>query len=92
MLDQAAGGSRVTRALNAASADYLRALGCRSWRRQVGELDIPDRVAQRLGERSDERLTRLDLLESSIRWEMAALLCERTIGNWGCDVVLGGYR
>ena len=92
LLDQAARGSRVTRALSATNADYLRALSCRSWRRQVGELDLPVRVASRLGGAIDDRLARLELLESAIRWEAAALLCERTIGNWGSDVVLGGFR
>lgn len=92
LLDRAAGSSRVTRALSSASADYLRALSCRSWRRQVGEIDLPVRVQARLGDEVDLRLGQSELLESAIRWEQAALLCERTIGNWGSDVLLGGFR
>jgi hypothetical protein len=92
LLDQAARSSRVTRALSTANADYLRALGCRSWRRQVGELDVPVRVASRVGDTADERLARVELLEPALRWEMAALLCDRTMANWGSDVVLGGFR
>ncbi len=92
LLDQAARSSRVTRVLSSAGADYLRALSCRGWRRQVGELDVPVRVASRLDGDVDARLARLELLESAIHWETAAILCERTMGNWGSDVVLGGFR
>jgi len=92
LLDRASRASRVTRALSSANADYLRALSCGSWRRQVGELDVPVRVVTRVAESIDTRLTRLDLLEPAIRWEMAALLCDRTMVNWGSDVVLGGFR
>ena len=92
LLDQAARSSKVTRALSASSADYLRALSCRSWRRQATELDLPGRLASRLGEAAERHLARLDLLESAVRWETASLLCERTMANWGRAVVLGGFR
>lgn len=92
LLDQAAGSSRVTRALSGSNADYLRALGCRSWRRHIVELDLPVRVLSRLGDRVEERLGRCDLLEPAIRWEIGALLCERTMGAWGSEVVLAGFR
>lgn len=92
LLDRAAGSSRVTRALTSSSADYLRALSCRSWRRHVAELDLPVRVSSRLGDRVEERLGRCDLLDAAVKWEIAALLCERTMGNWGSDVALGGFR
>lgn len=92
LLDRAASSSRVTRALTSANADYLRALSCRSWRRQVGEIDLPVRVLSRLGDEVEGRLSQSELLESAIKWETASLLCGRTIGNWGSDVVLGGFR
>ena len=92
LLDRAAGSSRVTRALSSGDADYLRALSCRSWRRQVAEIDLPTRVHSRLGDEIEARLAHTELLESAIRWETAALLCGRTVGNWGSDVVLGGFR
>lgn len=92
LLDRAAGSGRVTRALSASHADYLRALSCRCFRRQVGELDLPSRVANLLGERPDELLGRCELLEEAIAWERASLLSERTMGTWGTGVVLGGLR
>ncbi len=91
-LDRAAGTSRVTKALTASNADYLRALSCRSWRRQSGELAIPARVTGRVGEGLEERLARCDLLGSAIRWEVAAVLAERSMANWGSQVVLAGFR
>lgn len=92
VLDRAARSSRVTRALSSTSADYLRALSCRSWRRQVAELDLPVRVVAGLGEEPDRLLGRCDLLEDAIRWETAALLCGRTMGEWGSGVIRGGMR
>lgn len=90
LLDQAACSSRVTRALTAANADYLRALSCRSWRRDRSELDLPVRVLARVGDRLEQRLARCELLEAAIRWEIGALLSERSMGNWGSEVVLAG--
>lgn len=92
LLDRAASGSRVTRALSSSNADYLRALSCRSWRRQVAEIDLPIRILSRLGDEVEYRLRHSELLESAIKWEAASLLCGRTIGNWGSDVALGGFR
>ena len=92
LLDRAARAGRITRALSASHADYLRALSCRSFRRQVGELDLPSRVVNLLGERPDELLGRCELLEEAIAWERASLLSERTMGTWGTGVVLGGLR
>ena len=92
LLDRAAGTSRVACALSASHADYLRALSCRSFRRQVAELDVPSRVAGLLGDRADELLGRCELLEEAIAWERASLLSERTMGTWGTGVVLGGLR
>lgn len=92
LLDQAAGSSRVTRALSAANADYLRALSCRSWRRHRGELDIPARVLARTGTGLEQRLGRCELLDSAIRWEIAAVLAGRSMGTWGSEVVLAGFH
>lgn len=92
LLDRAARSSRVTRALSSSSADYLRALSCRSWRRQAAEVDLPVRVTSRISAEPGRYLARDDLLEDAIRWETAALLCERSMANWGTDVVLGGFR
>lgn len=92
LLNQAAGSSRVTRALTAANADYLRALGCRSWRRHRGELDLPVRVLRRIGDELEQRLARLDLLEPAIRWEIGAVLADRSMGSWGSEVILAGFR
>lgn len=89
LLDRAAGRSRVTRALDPASADYLRALGCRSWRRHRGEIELPVRLLARAGARLDERLERSELLEPAIRWEIGALLAARSMGTWGTEVALG---
>lgn len=92
LLDRAASCSRVTRALTTANADYLRALTCRRWRRDRGEIDLPARVAGRVGDRLDELLGRGELLEPAIRWEIGALLAERSLASWGTEVVLGGYQ
>lgn len=92
VLGRAAESSRVTRALAASQADYLRALSCRSFRRQVGEIDIPTRLAAALGERVDDLIGRCDLLEEAISWERASLLAGSTMGAWGTGVVLGGLR
>ncbi len=92
LLDRAASASRVTRALSSAHADYLRALSCRSWRRDRAEIDIPARVLARAGERLEDFLSHGELLESSIRWEIGALLAERSMASWGTEVVLGGYQ
>lgn len=92
LLDRAAAGSRVTRALSAAHADYLRALSCRSWRRGRAELHIPSRVLAATGERLDGYLSRGELLESAIRWEIGALLAERSMACWGTEVGLGGLQ
>lgn len=92
VLDRAARSSRASRALTSSSADYLRALSCRSWRRQVGELDLPVRVSSRIGDRPERFLARCDLLEDAIRWETAALLSGLTMGGWGSNLVLGGFH
>ena len=91
LLDRVARSSRVTRALGAANADYLRALSCRSWRRHCPELEVPVRLLARLGD-VDERLSHCELLGSAIRWEIGALLSERTMGSWGTESVLAGFR
>lgn len=92
LLDRAAASSRVTRALPTAEADYLRALTCRRWRRDRGEIDLPSRIAARIGDRLDECLSRGELLESAIRWEIGALLAGRSMASWGTEAVLGGYQ
>lgn len=92
LLDRAAGRSRPTGALSAASADYLRALSCRTWRRNQPELELPLRVLERLDDRADELLARTELLASAIRWETAALLADRTMSCWGAETVLAGFR
>lgn len=92
LLDRAASGSRVTQALSTANADYLRALSCRSWRRDRGEIDVPAKVMSKVGDRLDSFLCRGELLESSIRWEIGAVLAERSMCSWGTEVVLGGFQ
>ncbi len=92
LLDRAAGSSRVTQALSASGADYLRALSSRTWRRNQPELDLPARLLERIGDRGDELLARTELLESAIRWEIAALLGNRTMSCWGSETVLAGFR
>jgi hypothetical protein len=92
LLDRAAAASRATRALNAADADYLRALMCRSWRRHRAELDLPIRLLERLGDRIDGRVARCELLESAVRWEIAAVLSGRSMSSWGSETVLAGFR
>lgn len=92
MLDRAAATGRVTRALSTADADYLRALTCRRWRRDRGEIDIPAAIMARVGERLDDYLSHGELLESVIRWEIAALLAERSMASWGTEAILGGYQ
>jgi hypothetical protein len=92
LLDRAAGASRPTQALSAGAADYLRALSCRSWRRNQPELDLPVRVLERIDGRADELLARCELLEGAIRWEIAAVLSDRTMGSWGSETVLAGFR
>lgn len=92
MLDRAAASSRVTRALSAGHADYLRALSCRSWRRDRAELDVPARVLAAVGDHLDEYLRRGELLESAIRWEIGALLAERSMASWGTEIGLGGLQ
>lgn len=82
----------MTRALSAADADYLRALTCRHWRRDRGEIDLPARVMARVGERLSDYLGHGELLEPAIRWEVGALLAERSLTCWGAEVVLGGYQ
>ncbi len=91
LLDRAASASRVTQALSAANADYLRALSCRSWRRDRAEIDLPVRVLARAGERLEAYLADGELLESAIHWEIGALLAERSMASWGTEVVLGGF-
>jgi len=92
LLDRAAAAGRVTRALPTAEADYLRALTCRRWRRDRGEIDLPARIAARVGDGIDGYLTRGELLESAIRWEIGALLAGRSMASWGTEAVLGGYQ
>jgi hypothetical protein len=91
LLDRAASASRVTRALSTANADYLRALSCRSWRRDRAEIDIPARTLLRVGPHLEEYVSRAELLESAVRWEIGALLAERSMASWGTEVVLGGF-
>lgn len=92
LLDRAASGSRVTRALSAAHADYLRALSCRSWRRDRADLEIPARILAAAADRLDDFLARGEMLESSIHWEIGALLAERSMVSWGTEVGLGGFQ
>lgn len=92
LLDRAAGSSRATKALSAASADYLRALSCRTWRRHRSELDLPVRLIERMGGRIDACVSRHELLESAIRWEIAAVLSDRSMSSWGSETVLAGFR
>lgn len=92
LLDRAASGNRVTRALSTANADYLRALSCRTWRRDRAELDVPTRLLARVGDSLEGYLCRGELLESSIRWEIGALLSERSMASWGTEAVLGGFQ
>jgi hypothetical protein len=92
LLDRAASSSRVTRALSSGNADYLRALSCRSWRRDRGEIDVPLRVLNRVGDRFEALISRAELLESSVRWEVGAVLAERSMCSWGTEVVLGGFQ
>ncbi len=82
----------MTRALSAANADYLRALSCRSWRRDRGEIDIPARTLTRAGDELEGFLAHGELLESAIRWEIGALLADRSMSSWGTEVVLGGFQ
>jgi len=91
LLDRAAGRSRATQALSAASADYLRALSCRTWRRNQPELDLPLRLLERIGGRADALLVRTELLEGAIRWELAALLSGRTMSCWASETALAGF-
>lgn len=91
LLDRAAGRSRPTQALSAGSADYLRALSCRTWRRNQPELDLPLRVLERAGNRAGELVARTELLEGAIRWEIAAVMRGRTMSCWGSETVLAGF-
>ena len=92
LLDRAASSSRVRQALTTANADYLRALSCRSWRRDRGEIDLPARLLPRIGSKMDAYLGRGELLESAIRWEIGAVLADRSMCSWGTEVVLGGFQ
>jgi hypothetical protein len=92
LLDRAAARSRATQALSAASADYLRALSCRTWRRNQPELDLPVRLLDRLAGREGEVLAHVELIESAIRWEIAAVLTGRTMSCWGSETILAGFR
>jgi hypothetical protein len=92
LLDRAAARSRATSGLSAAGADYLRALSCRTWRRNQPELDLPVRLLERLDGRADRLVGRTELIESAIRWEIAAVLTGRTMSCWGSETVLAGFR
>ena len=62
------------------------------WRRNQPELDLPVRLLERLDGRLEQLVGRCDLLESAIRWEIAAVISDRSIGSWGSETVLAGFR
>ncbi len=83
LLDRAASSSRVTRALTTSNADYLRALSCRSWRRDRGEIDVPERVLNRVGDRFE------DLPPSQRAARVGDPLGDRSAPRRALDVQLG---
>lgn len=94
LLDRAAAAGCATRSLGAADADYLRALGRRSWRRHGDALGVPVRVLERIGGAGEieARMGHVELLEPAIRWEVGALLTGSRMGSWGCEAILAGFR
>ena len=93
LLDRAASSSRVTRAL----LGRQRRLPPRAQLPRAGAATgarstSPNGFSSASATASTIFLHRSELLESSIRWEIGALLAERSMCSWGTEVVLGGFQ
>jgi hypothetical protein len=83
-LDAAAVSARVRFALSEPACVYLRALSARSQgaRGGHGHICVPMRLTERVSAHGVELLLNVELLDSALLWERAAVLCGRTMGEW----------
>jgi hypothetical protein len=86
-LNRAAAGARASRPLGDGEASHLRRLTQRSSRPVVElparlEVKLDERTSTRVGDSLDESAIRPAVVAEMIRWQVAALLEGRTLGEW----------